>query len=479
MNDRLAYVKAQVQSLQEVQHELERIVFVFNLEEEHRDLFNQAADLIPEYIGSAKVDVVERKNIGLSYGAWSDVFDIYRNDHDYFLFTEDDYFFVLDGFDQYMVKKFKQLPNTGYFCMMTVGPSAEYPNEPVHAGNSIGLSSTKVLNELWEKYGCLPHDRQENKDIESRYASGEFKGQTGQSNAIYQLGYEIWDVRNEYRTPHSMGPSLQKEFPDYDQFVEVYFYWNQLPIIIPAVMKFNETYFYINVIDPQFRTQKMQMLENFSWGPMENNVLKDLLITELFEENIYHRHFDINEGDVVVDVGSSIGPFAYMSSFKKPSQIFTFEPSKEEFPILVKNLKGTPTCHINKAIWDGDGITNAIETYFWNGYIETIKFKTFRELYGVDRIDFLKTDCEGGEYHIFNKENIDYILENVGVIVGEWHLETPERKEMFRNFRDVYLPMFKDFHVYSVDGYDIKWDLYNEHFLQYYKQVILHLDNLK
>jgi hypothetical protein len=63
------------------------------------------------------------------------------------------------------------------------------------------------------------------------------------------------------------------------------------------------------------------------------------------------------------------------------------------------------------------------------------------------------------------------------VVVGEWHLETPERKESFRRFRDVYLPRFKDHWVYSVDGVDIKWDLQNEHFLEYYKHVVIHINN--
>jgi hypothetical protein len=71
-----------------------------------------------------------------------------------------------------------------------------------------------------------------------------------------------------------------------------------------------------------------------------------------------------------------------------------------------------------------------IDTYYAEGYVETMRFKTFRELYAIDRIDFLKTDCEGGEYYIFNEENIDFLVENVGVVVGEWHLETPEKKRV-------------------------------------------------
>jgi len=126
-------------------------------------------------------------------------------------------------------------------------------------------------------------------------------------------------------------------------------------------------------------------------------------------------------------------------------------------------------------ISDSDGLTTKNPSWFSEGYVESIRFKTFINLYGIDKIDFLKTDCEGCEYDIINDENIEYLLENVRVIVGEWHLETPEKKELFRQFRDIYLPKFKNFWVYSFDGVDIKWDLYNEHFIQYYNQVMFHI----
>lgn len=219
-------------------------------------------------------------------------------------------------------------------------------------------------------------------------------------------------------------------------------------------------------------------LENFDWGVINDDTsLKPVLIQEIFEKNVYTSFYDVKEGDVVVDIGASIGPFVYSILDKNPSQVYAIEPSKNEFPTLVKNTRNHPVCQINKAIWDGDGITNAIATYFWDGYVETMRFKTFIDLYSIQKIDFLKTDCEGGEYFIFNEENIDFLTSSVGVIVGEWHLENPEMKERFRKFRDLYLPRFKHFEVYSVDGTDIKWDLYNEHFISYYKQVIIHIDN--
>ena len=47
----------------------------------------------------------------------------------------------------------------------------------------------------------------------------------------------------------------------------------------------------------------------------------------------------------------------------------------------------------------------------------------------------------------------------------------------FKNFRDNILTQFDKYEVFSVDGVDIKWDLWNDHFIEYYCEVILYIDN--
>lgn len=88
----------------------------------------------------------------------------------------------------------------------------------------------------------------------------------------------------------------------------------------------------------------------------------------------------------------------------------------------------------------------------------------------------MKVDCEGGEYDIFVESNLKYLLE-IKKIVIEFHLDTLETKLQFRRFRDNIIPKFKKVIVNSVDGVDISWDLNNEHFLEYYNQIIVYIDN--
>jgi FkbM family methyltransferase len=237
-------------------------------------------------------------------------------------------------------------------------------------------------------------------------------------------------------------------------------------------------------------------LTNFNWGWMEEPSLvyhimsngehkhmgehhKDSIIKEIFIDKCYEKFFEVEEGDIVLDVGASVGPFTYSILHKKPKHVFCFEPSEREFKTLVRNTLGFPVTHINKGISNVNSIVMNDHLFGGEDQMESITFSKFVDLYNIDKIDFLKTDCEGGEFDIFNIENLHWIKNNVKKIVGEWHLKLQghDNIEKFRQFRDVYLTEFKNFQIYSLDNIDIKWDLWNEHFLEHYNQIIIHIDN--
>ena len=222
-------------------------------------------------------------------------------------------------------------------------------------------------------------------------------------------------------------------------------------------------------------------IKGFDWGWMaEGDAFHQKAITfEIFEQNLYEKFFEVQEGDIVLDIGASIGPFTYSILHKNPKQVFCVEPSVVEHPTLEKNTQGGPVTIIKKAITptDGELATTEIFDPTKSSTLEGISFKTLLKENNINKIDFLKTDCEGGEYSIFNFENLCWLKDNLGVAVGEWHLSTPELKQQFRVFRDVFLRLFPNHNVYSVDGVDIKWDLWNEHFIEYYNEVIIYINN--
>lgn len=219
-------------------------------------------------------------------------------------------------------------------------------------------------------------------------------------------------------------------------------------------------------------------MNEFIWEPSTDHY-KEAINREIFIEKCYEKIFEVEEGDVVFDIGASLGPFTYSILHKNPSHVFCIEPSYEEFKTLILNTNSGPVTYINKGISDKVGELNF--DYIFEGKNEYKSYSTtFKKIigdYNLSKIDFLKTDCEGGEYDIFNDENMEWIKNNVRKISGEWHLGNPYLKEKFRRFRDTYLKYFTNFTVHSFDNIDIKWELWTDKFIDYYREITINIDN--
>jgi FkbM family methyltransferase len=215
-------------------------------------------------------------------------------------------------------------------------------------------------------------------------------------------------------------------------------------------------------------------LDNFDWGPTSER-FKQQVTDEIFNgTNDYEKFFEVEKGDIVVDIGATVGEFTYKILEKNPKHCYVVEPLPVFFDTLKRNLEGRQVSFTNAAI-----TSDKFCKINWDGHdekVNTLTFKEFVELNRLNKIDFLKFDCEGGEYDIFSQENIEY-LKKVPKIVCEIHLRTGILKEKFRYFRDKILPNFNNFKFISLDNVDITWDLNNEHFVQYYKEVYLHIKN--
>lgn len=230
----------------------------------------------------------------------------------------------------------------------------------------------------------------------------------------------------------------------------------------------------------------------FDWGDFSVE-LQQSIKKEIDQENIYERFFRVDSGDVVVDIGASVGPFTYSILNKKPKEIYCIEPSKELFSSLVTNTskytKTTPIIYINRAITeaneevkvfskDNENIYGGITDY------KSFTFKNFIETYNIKKIDFLKLDCEGGEYSIFTDDNIDWILENVSKISAEFHLTYPGCKEKFRYFRNNHLSLFNNYFIFSSgtqnihNGFELnltKWIFDDLFFENYYGELMVYM----
>lgn len=238
--DRLYLLKKQIEYLQAKKHNLNRIIFTFNIRPEDYHFVPQIFSLTPKQIQGATVEINFRENWGMSYAAYSELFGKYKSEFDYYIFNEDDAFFNVDNWDTYLVNKYNSFGDCGYLCMMAREP-AEWNWYKKNAGASNGIASTENLMKIWNKYGKLAHvdnsDYTDNQDIQHDFAW-----------QFFEFGLNIYDVRDDYQMIVAMPG------PDWLDPIDVwwFFQWNEELLVVPARVISEEPYAWFECIDPEF-----------------------------------------------------------------------------------------------------------------------------------------------------------------------------------------------------------------------------------
>lgn len=249
--------------------------------------------------------------------------------------------------------------------------------------------------------------------------------------------------------------------------------------------KFNETNKNLHEIYNKKKTE-------FDWGIFKNDAFThDCFKRDILDNCQYEKLFEVEEGDIVLDIGASVGPFTYSILKKNPKIAICLEPHKELFKTLESNLsKYSNVICLNKGIFreDGDVI---FKTLYDESSNQTswekkddgfgITLKSLVKEYNLEKIDFLKIDCEGGEYDFFTEENFNWIKNKVKKISGEWHFYREDTRENFHWFRDNYLKYFDNFEIFFVDNdgnfHDITSQVWDDDFCQKYGWVNIYIDN--
>lgn len=321
-------------------------------------------------------------------------------------------------------------------------------------------NNTKLLDEydgIFYKYKNKPYDNES-------YSTGFFSGKIDKLIEVfsnYTSKKEYYNHKNSYNILEVITYDLIKE----------------------KKLNVKELYYedlkYNCVLDSITDTHKLKKfnkkLSEFNWGKKSEWYVSQA-IQEIFENNTYERFFEVEENDIVVDLGASLGPFTFKILSKNPKFCYVVEPLSYQIKVLKENVGYHNVKIIQGAITDKKKIEIS-----WDGITEIVPTFTFKEFLNennISKIDFLKCDCEGGEYDVFQPINIEF-LKTIPKIVVEFHLRDDENfnKCKFRWFRDNIISQFKNYEVYSVDGVNIKWDLFNEHFIEYYNEVIVYFNN--
>lgn len=153
--------------------------------------------------------------------------------------------------------------------------------------------------------------------------------------------------------------------------------------------------------------------------------------------------------NVAVDVGANVGAFSLIN-YDKFNRIICIEPAEYTVNECIKNTKKynnvetykfAVAAESNKIIklknhCDGkcSGNASVLNHVDWDEndfeYVETISLVDIFKKFDIDVIDYLKVDCEGGEYDFLMNQD----LSNVKYLAIEIHTQLKEKAIELENY---------------------------------------------
>ena len=161
-----------------------------------------------------------------------------------------------------------------------------------------------------------------------------------------------------------------------------------------------------------------------------------MTLTNVWMVNEYDiEDFEINVNDTVIDIGAHIGLFSLLVSQRcKTGKILSFEPVRENFDLLVSNLKLNHIENVlpfNMAVSKNSGKLNLFLNDDQSAHsifpkssesisVESTSLQKIFEENKISSCKLLKLDCEGAEYEIIDSLPSEY-LNKIQNIVMEYH----------------------------------------------------------
>ena len=172
-----------------------------------------------------------------------------------------------------------------------------------------------------------------------------------------------------------------------------------------------------------------------------------MTLTNVWMVNEYDiEDFEINVNDTVIDIGAHIGLFSLLVSQRcKTGKILSFEPVRENFDLLVSNLKLN---HIENVLPFNMAVSKNLDklNLFLNDdqsahsifpkssesiSVESTSLQKIFEENKISSCKLLKLDCEGAEYEIIDSLPSEY-LDKIQNIVIEYH-SADTKPELVKN----------------------------------------------
>ncbi len=153
-------------------------------------------------------------------------------------------------------------------------------------------------------------------------------------------------------------------------------------------------------------------------------------------EEYKSKNFEINDTDVVIDVGGHIGLFSlYASQFCKHGIIYSFEPVKENYQLLLDNITLNNLNQIKPFNLAVSSSNSSVKLYLnddeaghsmfsESSKTITVNSTSLQRIFddnNIENCNFLKLDCEGTEYEILQNLPTSY-FDKIEKLIIEYHM---------------------------------------------------------
>lgn len=174
----------------------------------------------------------------------------------------------------------------------------------------------------------------------------------------------------------------------------------------------------------------------FLKNPNNSNII---MMKEIYMDNLYTDKFDVNKGDIVLDLGANIGIFTRYALKNGASLVYSIEPDINNYTCLCNNVYNSNCVTINKAIYINNDTSTLIRKTSSGGHVlsninmeynlsdmidtidvESITFDTLISDYDISHINFLKMDIEGSEIDVIYSMTREH-FNKIDKIVMEYH----------------------------------------------------------